>query len=149
MADTLVAHGLEVPLLDSNTQSQIAALLPSYGSAANPVDLTASAVGKAGNGRFIEILQRSPSIDSVVIAGSLTIAHADDDDRLTLERVASHPDKPVLLCSYTLPSEAAVREASMLGIPVFTNMPDCAGALSAMVNYRSFLDLWRHSDPRL
>ena len=108
MADTLAMHGLEVPPLDSATRTEIEALMPSFGSAANPVDLTAGAIGKVGYARVVEILQRSPVLDAVVIVGSVANAHRLMEEREVLARVAAHPEKPVLFCAYTLPAPEAV-----------------------------------------
>src|SRR5262249_12485962 len=41
MADQLAAQGLDVPVLEQEIQDEIASLLPSYGSAQNPIDATA------------------------------------------------------------------------------------------------------------
>ena len=71
MADTLAAHGLEVPVLDAETRAAIDKIIPSYGILANPIDLTAQAVGTVGYARVAEILQQSPSIDAIVVVGSL------------------------------------------------------------------------------
>src|SRR5271169_6331314 len=48
MADILSAHGLEVPELEADLQAKIMAMLPSYASAANPIDATAQAIGEVG-----------------------------------------------------------------------------------------------------
>src|SRR6202047_4141640 len=48
VADILSAHGLEVPELEADLQAKIMAMLPSYASAANPIDATAQAIGEVG-----------------------------------------------------------------------------------------------------
>lgn len=143
MADTLAAQGLEVPLLDAATRAEIEKLIPSYGAAANPVDLTAQAIRQVGYARIVEILQRSPVVDAVVIVGSLAYATTLERDLDALARVAAHPDKPVLFCAYTLASQGAVDLAARIGLPVFTSMPNCARALRAMADYGAFRARWR------
>ncbi|WP_135467723.1 acetate--CoA ligase family protein [Crenalkalicoccus roseus] len=138
MAETLVAHGLEVPPLDEATRREIAALMPSYGTAANPVDLTAGAIGKVGYAHVVGILQRSPVVDAVVIVGSVANAHRLREDQEKLAQVASHPEKPVLFCAYTRAVQEAVDLAAACGVPIFTSMPNCARAIRAMADYRRF-----------
>ncbi|MBX9700741.1 MAG: CoA-binding protein, partial [Acetobacteraceae bacterium] len=46
MSDMLALAGLEVPRLDDATRAACEALMPAYGSAANPVDMTAGAIGR-------------------------------------------------------------------------------------------------------
>jgi acetate---CoA ligase (ADP-forming) len=147
MADSLAAAGLEVPPLDDATRAEIEALMPSYGSAANPVDVTAGAIGKVGYARIVEILQRSPVLDAVVIVGSVANAHRLKEDRAVLAQVAAHPEKPVLFCAYTLAAQEAVEVAAEVGVPVFTSMPGCARALRAMADYRRFREAWLRREP--
>lgn len=147
MADSLAAQGLEVPPLDAAMRAEIEALMPSYGSAANPVDVTAGAIGRVGYARIVEILQRSPVLDAVVIVGSVANARRLKEDRAMLAQVAAHPEKPVMLCAYTLAAQEAVDVAAEVGVPVFTSMPNCARALRAMADYRRFQEAWRRREP--
>ena len=69
MADMVSLAGLEMPSLDPAARAACEALMPAYGSAANPVDLTAGSIGKVGYAPVAGILQQSPVIDAVVIVG--------------------------------------------------------------------------------
>ncbi len=143
MADTLSSYGLEVPQLDPATRAEIERLIPSYGASANPVDLTAQAIREVGYARVVEILQRSPLVDAVVVVGSLANATTLKKDAEALARVVANPDKPVLFCAYTLASGEAVQAAAQLGLPVFTSMPNCARAIRAMADYAAFRERWQ------
>jgi acyl-CoA synthetase (NDP forming) len=147
MADMLAMQGLEVPPLDAATRATCEALMPSFGSAANPVDLTAGAIGKVGYAHVVDILQRSPVLDAVVIVGSVASAKRLREDQPVLAQVAMHPDKPVLFCAYTAAAQEAVDVAAEVGVPVFTSMPGCARVLRAMADHRRFLDAWRTRAP--
>lgn len=142
MADSLSAQGLEIPELDAPTRTEIAKLIPSYGAAANPVDLTAGTIRRTGYAQLVEILQRSPLIDAVVIVGSLANAKSLVDDAEALERAVAHPTKPVLFCAYTRPAAEAVNAAAKIGLPVFSSMRNCARALKALVDYAAFAQRW-------
>jgi acyl-CoA synthetase (NDP forming) len=139
--------GLEVPRLDDATRGACEALMPSYGSAANPVDLTAGAIGKVGYAHVVDILQRSPVLDSVVIVGSVASPKRLTEDKPVLAQVAAHPEKPVLFCAYTAAAQAAVDVAAEVGVPVFTSMPGCARAIRAMADYRRFREAWAARGP--
>jgi acetyltransferase len=147
MADMLSLAGLEVPRLDDATRGACEALMPSYGSAANPVDLTAGAIGKVGYAHVVDILQRSPVLDSVVIVGSVASPKRLTEDKPVLAQVAAHPEKPVLFCAYTAAAQAAVDVAAEVGVPVFTSMPGCARAIRAMADYRRFREAWAARGP--
>jgi acetate---CoA ligase (ADP-forming) len=96
-ADACDAAGLELPELADETRQALAAVMPSEGSLANPVDLLGSATGETYALTLPPVL-RDPGIDAVivlfvppVVAGADEVAEAI---RATLEREAS--EKPVL-----------------------------------------------------
>src|SRR5207237_1072828 len=65
------AHGLELPVLEDDLQARIMALLPSYGSAQNPIDATAQAIGEVGYARIVEIVRQSERIDTILLISSM------------------------------------------------------------------------------
>jgi acyl-CoA synthetase (NDP forming) len=138
MSDTLSAHGLEVPPLDDTTRAEIDRLIPSYGSSVNPVDVTAQAIRQVGYAKIIEILERSPVVDAIVVVGSLAFEGAIQRDIDNLTRVAACVTKPVLFCAYTLASARATSLLVGAGLPAFTSMPGCARALRAIADYAQF-----------
>src|SRR6202790_4682651 len=71
MADILSAHGLDLPVLEEDIQRRIMALLPSYGSAQNPIDATAQAIGEVGYARIVEIVRQSERIDTILLISSM------------------------------------------------------------------------------
>src|ERR1700719_1101077 len=54
-ADTVSMQGLQVPELSAPIQAEIRALIPSYGSARNPIDVTAQGVHSGGLQRSIDL----------------------------------------------------------------------------------------------
>ena len=142
MADMFAAHGLELPELDAETRKEIDPLLPSYASSQNPVDLTAQATREVGYARVIEILQRSPVIDMVVVVGSLATETLLRRDIVALGRVAKTSTVPIAFCAYTNASPAAVTLLAGAGIPAYTSMMNCAKALRALADYAEFQRRW-------
>jgi acyl-CoA synthetase (NDP forming) len=142
MADLLAAHGLALPELAAETRKEIDALIPSYGSSQNPVDLTAQAVREVGYARVIDILRRSPSVDAVVVVGSLATDTLLQRDREALAGVAAASDKPIVFCAYTLASPDAITLLARAGIPAYTSLVNCARAVAALADYAAFQARW-------
>jgi acyl-CoA synthetase (NDP forming) len=143
MADALSANGLVLGELDPATTKEIDALIPSYGTSQNPVDLTAQAVREVGYARVIDLLRCSPAVDAVVVVGSLASERLLQRDREALARVVAESDKPVLFCAYTLASAQAIAVLAGCGIPAYTSLGSCARALGALADYAEFQARWQ------
>src|ERR1700689_1751752 len=63
-ADTVSMQGLQVPELSESIQTEIKKLLPSYGSARNPIDVTAQGVHSGGLQKSIDLLSTSDEVDA-------------------------------------------------------------------------------------
>jgi acetate---CoA ligase (ADP-forming) len=150
MADILSAHGLELPVLEDAIQRRIMALLPSYGSAQNPIDATAQAIGEVGYARLIELVRESERIDTILLIGSLA---NDTRARKTAEELSGIVEatrQPILLSVYTTATPAAIAAFAASGIPCYTAMPSCARAIRALVDYAAFRERFarRAAEPR-
>ncbi len=143
MADALTAQGLELLPFDARTQSEIGALLPAYGSAQNPIDLTATAIRDLGYARIIDIVRRCESVDMIVVIGSLSYEYGIEKDLDALKRVAGKSDKPIVFCTYSTASARAVSLLASAGIAVYTSMPGCARALRSLADYSAFQRRWK------
>src|ERR1700682_5636125 len=71
-ADTVSMQGLQVPELSESIQSEIRALIPSYGSARNPIDVTAQGVHSGGLQKSIDLLDASDEVDAILVVLSLS-----------------------------------------------------------------------------
>jgi acyl-CoA synthetase (NDP forming) len=138
-ADALAARGLEVPELSRELQATIAGFIPGYGSARNPVDITAQAVHSGGLMRAIELLVGCDEVDSVVVTVSLAREHRVSVDTELLGRLAADGSKPVLFFSYTLPSPLARRVLASGSTTIHTGLANLAAALRAAVERACFV----------
>jgi acyl-CoA synthetase (NDP forming) len=138
MADILSAHGLELPVLEDDIQTRIMALLPSYGSAQNPIDATAQAIGEIGYAPLVEIVRESERIDTILLISSLANESRAIKLGEELAGIAATSDKPILLSTYTTASPASIAALAGAGIPCYTSMPSCARAIRALVDYGAF-----------
>jgi acetate---CoA ligase (ADP-forming) len=137
MADACTAAGLEVPELDGETRRRIDAHLPAYGTSQNPVDATAQAVSKIGYAGLAELVLPSPVVDAVIVVLTTRSAHNIDRQREAFTRLAETTQKPVLLWSYTVPAQKSVQVLSEAGLPLYTDIRNCARTMRVMADYRA------------
>jgi acetyltransferase len=92
VADLGASLGIEWPEYAPATRDSLADVLPGFGAATNPTDLTASAIGQEGAyERAARTILADPAVD--VMIPVLTIASASDVR--TVASVAAASDKPV------------------------------------------------------
>ena len=137
MADACAAAGLDVPVLDDETRATLSVNVPVYGTSQNPVDFTAQGVQKLGYAEFARVVARSPTIDSVIVVITARRSAFLEADLPKFKELARTTDKPVLMWSYTLPSERTVEILNDIGFPLFMSAPGCARTLRKMVDYRA------------
>src|SRR5207248_3662664 len=123
---------------EDDIQKRIMALLPSYGSAQNPIDATAQAIGELGYAKLVELVAQSERIDTILLISSL--ANPDRAKKLAGEMagITATLDKPILLSTYTIATPASIAAIAEAGIPCYTSMPSCARAIRALVDYSRF-----------
>jgi acyl-CoA synthetase (NDP forming) len=139
MADTLSAAGFDVPELSPALQRTIAGFIPSYGSARNPIDITAQAVGEGGVVRCIELLLDGDEADVIVITLSLTSEHRVTVDPDALRPLLARQSKPVLFFSYTRASDFSRRFMGSAGAPVYTGLSLLSSAIAALRQRAHFI----------
>jgi acyl-CoA synthetase (NDP forming) len=139
MADTLSAAGLEVPELSPALQETIGAFIPSYGSARNPIDITAQAAGEGGVVRCIDLLLRGDEVDVIAVATSLTSEHRVTIDPDALRPLLAVQSKPVLFFSYTRASDFGRRFMGSAGAAVYTGLSLLGSAAAALRQRADFV----------
>jgi acetate---CoA ligase (ADP-forming) len=138
-ADALAGAGLSLPELSAPLQQAIGAFIPAYGSARNPVDITAQAVLTGGLLRATELLCDSAEVDAVLAVVSLASEKRMSIDIAALKALVQRQAKPVLFYSYTLPSMLARRALAEAGLTVHTALGAVAAAMAALVRRGSFV----------
>ena len=109
-ADRCEDLGLEVPVLSQKTQEELKKVIPRFGSAKNPVDLTAELVASPGMlGKSLDIVLNDEDIDSVILflGGNRKNGKklADDIVRV-LDSNGNAAKKPVIVSWMAAPDEA-------------------------------------------
>lgn len=140
VADACAAAGLDMPILDDATRAKIDVYLPPYGCSQNPVDVTAQAIHERGYAEFARLAAESPNVDGVllVVTGRHPRFLIEDRDHLMV--LGRDTKKPVLLWSYTRPAQVCVDLLIEAGLPLFTNVHNCARTMRAMADYRAARD---------
>jgi acetyltransferase len=137
-ADTVSMQGLKVPELSSSIQSEIKKLLPSYGAAGNPIDVTAQGVHSGGLQRSIDLLDVSDEVDAILVVLSLSSDTRMPFKQAELNPVISAQNKPVVFYSYTLPSHFARSELAKSGAVVLSGLTHVGVAMRRAADYAKF-----------
>jgi acyl-CoA synthetase (NDP forming) len=141
-ADALANAGLSLPELSPGLQEAIRAFIPAYGSARNPVDITAQAVHGGGLIRTIELLTRSDEVDAIAVVMSLASERRMNIDVAAFKAVVDAQAKPLLVYSYTFPSMLGRKTLAAAGVPLHTQLSAMSSAARALVRRG------RHFSPR-
>ena len=128
-ADTVAMQGLQVPELSAPVQEEIGKLLPSYGSARNPIDVTAQGVTSGGLQNSIDLLAASDEVDAILVVLSLSSETRMPFKEAELKPVISAQHKPVVFYSYTLPSQFARTALAASGVVVLSGLTHVGVAL--------------------
>jgi acetate---CoA ligase (ADP-forming) len=137
-ADSVAAQGLLVPELSSAIQAEIMKLLPSYGTAKNPIDVTAQGVTSGGLQRSIDLLAASDEVDAILVVLSLSSDVRMPFKEAELKPLIAAQKKPVLFYSYTLPSDFARRTLARSDVIVLSGLTHAAVALRRLLDYSRF-----------
>jgi acetyltransferase len=137
-ADTVAMQGLQVPELSESIQTEIRKLLPSYGAAGNPIDVTAQGVHSGGLQRSIDLLDVSDEVDAILVVLSLSSDTRMPFKQAELKPVLSAQNKPIVFYSYTLPSHFARTEFAASGAVVLSGLTNVGVAIRQMVQRAKF-----------
>lgn len=144
-ADALTAAGLEVPVLTGRTRQEVQAIIPPFGAAGNPVDVTAQVINNSELfRRALRTLLAEPTLDQLLIC--VCALQGEEVDRVVedIGSVVAETDKPIFF-SRTGAEElapTATRRLNSIGVPVFRTPARAARAIAAMVGFAA-----RHRQP--
>src|ERR1700704_3661437 len=137
-ADTVSMQGLKVPELSETIQAEIRALLPSYGTARNPIDVTAQGVHSGGLQRSIDLLDVSDEVDAILVVLSLSSDTRMPFKQAELKPVIDAQRKPIVFYSYTLPSNFARTALAESGVVVLSGLTHAGVAMRRITDYAKF-----------
>jgi acetate---CoA ligase (ADP-forming) len=137
-ADAVALRGLQVPELSQPIHAEIKTLMPSYGTARNPIDVTAQGVTSGGLQKSVDLLAACDEVDAVLVVLSLSSEVRMPFREAELKPVLAAQHKPVVFYSYTLPSGFARRELAKSGVVVLSGLTHVGVALRQLVDHASF-----------
>jgi acetate---CoA ligase (ADP-forming) len=137
-ADTVSMQGLQVPELPAPMQAEIRKLLPSYGAARNPIDVTAQGVHSGGLQKSIELLDASGDIDAILVVLSMSSDTRMPFKQAELKPVIDAQNKPIVFYSYTLPSNFARATLAESGVILLSGLTHAGVALRRIADYAKF-----------
>jgi acetyltransferase len=109
MADRAEEVGLAVPELSAATQARLLQVMPAFGAAGNPVDVTGQFVARPELLReSVVALLDDPAIDIAIVWLQLMTAHVDTLVRIFCE-IRDRTHKPFFVCWVAAPAAALAR----------------------------------------
>jgi len=131
-ADAIEKYGLELAQLSPEVRAELDSIIPSYGSSANPVDLTASVItDRALFTRALKALSSDENVDAIVAAFCVLVGTDVDLIAEALSQVRSIPVVVARTGSASLAPKADQLFSAAL-IPVFPTPERAVRALSLL-----------------
>ena len=134
ISDLCADHGVAMTPWEPEWQERMAAVIPSYGSAVNPIDVTASMVSDTE--MFVGALDLAvdhPGTDMVMVFVG-NAESCEDDFIATVDAAYRRTDKPIVVV-WTGGNDRALKRLAKLGIPAFDDPGRAVRAVSLLVRY--------------
>jgi acetyltransferase len=134
MADRAEELGIRVPLLAPDTQEALTRVIPGFGAAANPVDVTGQFVAEPALLRdAVRIVLSDPQVHVGIVWLQLMDAHVDTLLSI-FEEIRDQAKKPFIVCWVAAP-EKALHGLRSRGIAVLRGAEPAVDACAALVRY--------------
>ena len=137
-ADTAEGLGLPLAELAPETKRDVAAKLPGFATATNPIDITAALLSNSHLfGDVLPVVAKDPAADLFFI--NIPVAGAGYDVEAFARDTASFAattQKPVAVSAWQEPVAAPFRAA---GLPVYANETEALGALAQLASHTELL----------
>lgn len=141
LADRAAELGLDLPGLPDELETAISAHIPDYGSASNPVDVTAQVINEPERfSKVMEELLAYQEIDAIVIV--VTMITGASGERIAHDIVAQSrkSTKPIIV-AWTAGDRLMGKSLGILregGVPCFRSPIRAINAIGALMNYGAF-----------
>ncbi len=142
LADKCAGLGLQVPDLSPATHARLREVLPAYGSAQNPVDVTAGILNQPGLLQSVlSVIVNDPRVGSLLVVGSSVDGKIAERIAAELVELDARTDKPVLV-SWSAREERvgnAYESLRAARIPLFRTPARCGRAMGALDRFAAAL----------
>lgn len=136
--DTALEIGLEVPSLNRETRAKIDAMIPEFGSSANPVDVTAQVINDSATfGEVVRALATAKEIDAIAIIISMLKGKQGVEIARAIVEESRRTAKPIGVA--WIAGSTFVRDCLGIldegGVPYFHSPARCIRALGSLMKY--------------
>jgi acyl-CoA synthetase (NDP forming) len=142
MTDECVARGMQVPQLSPATAEKLRAIVPSFGSILNPVDVTAAIFNDLSLiRRTLQAILDDPEVDAIAMINTSLQGELASNIAGEITAIAAHTDKPIFLAWSARDELArdAYAKLDALKIPHYKSPVRCGRALAALSAYAQSL----------
>ncbi|PWE31486.1 CoA-binding protein [Pararhodobacter marinus] len=139
-ADIVSGEGLEVPEPSPALRKRLDAIIPGYGSSANPIDVTAAVVedGGAGLGAVLQEVEASGEFDAALVIVSFSAPGRVKGMRAVLAPLLAARRIPILFHSAGLPHPENLEALDEIG-GLYQTLGAAGRGLRALAGYGAFL----------
>ena len=145
-ADKCSEHGLNVPELKGKTKEIMRKLLPPFGSALNPIDMTAQTSQRMFSSepdllkRYLRTLLKDESLHVIIVMLTMYVGNRAEKVAQDIVEVFQETDKPMAICwiAGSL-AQDAYKILEKAGVPLFKTPGRCVRAINGLVKYSHFL----------
>ena len=135
MTDECVARGMQVPPLSPQTAEKLRAIVPSFGSILNPVDVTAAIFNDLSLiRRTLQAVLDDPNVDAIAMINASLQEELADNIAAEITAIAADTDKPIFL-AWSARDElarAAYARLDAVKIPHYKSPVRCGRALAVL-----------------
>jgi acetyltransferase len=140
-ADEAVDMNLDIPELDAKTQAAIMEVIPDYGSAMNPVDVTAAVLNTAEDFMVVlEKMEANPDIDALVIVVTMITGEPGKNMAEDIVKMSKKTKKP-LTVAWTAGDQVMGDNQRVLvegGVQMYRSPVRAVRAMGSLMNYSIF-----------
>ena len=133
--DALEAHGLELATLDASTISTLSEIIPAYGNAHNPVDVTAAVMSSPELfEKCVSVLVNDKNVDAIIAAFCVLVGEDVERIAQALGKAQRERKIPIVVARTGSPSLAplATHMLAELNIPVYPTPERAARSLAML-----------------
>lgn len=146
IADKCSENGLSVPELKGETKETMVSLLPPFGSALNPVDMTAQTSQRIFSNEpellknYLRTMLQDEALHSMIIMLTMYVGKRAEKVAQDIVDIFQETDKPLLVCwiAGSL-AQDAYKILEKAGVPLFKTPGRCVRAIKTLVKYSHFL----------
>lgn len=141
VSDKCLEMGLEVPELTGETRKELQKVIPAYGSAMNPIDITAQGAFLSFSkpnymSDLLDIVLKESNIDLLMLVMTMVVGKEAEIVAEQIVEVSKRSEKPLLVCWI---AGGLARDAYQIlrsnGVPLFENLTRCLKAIQALVRW--------------